>query len=797
IQTGASPSTTGLAGNGIEAIAAGTGTVSVGTAAFPLTGSVTGTQPTIALSANGIFANGQGDVNVNTASTSNVKVVQTSASPATPLLTTSWGINAISNPGGAGAGGKVTVSALGTVSGGGGIRAVANGTDAGDTVSVTTGGAVTGATGNGIKTSSASSGGTSITVNAGSVVKGLGTSATTAVIDVTTASGATTTIVNNGTVQSLSASPAAYGDLALKGTTGNVSLTNNGTLLGRVDTSGLTGANATTISNTGTWHTTGTSTFDAGADSLTNSGLLLTASGGAATTIDFGAGTDKLTNSGKFVVGETAQAASTVNLTNLETFANSGTIIFGGNATNTGSDNFINDRLITGAAFAGSGSSLLQMDANLWSDTQTDCTSLTAADCLQVGSTSGFTQIQINDTNAHALGAFNPTGIAIVKGSSAAANFELSSASEWFNAGGTNQFGGATNVLDKPGLFFYDLAFDAATNRELLIGVPKAAAFEFAALGGAASDIWYTTTQSWFDRQADLRDTVSGRPTGGAPGVWLKVVGDWTRRSSTDTFTLFNNTYTFNTGYNKDTAALIGGIDFLNVTAADHAWVLGLEGGYVDANVRFKASPDRANLTGSTLGVYGTYMAGGLFIDAIVNANFLNLDVSLPGLQTSPNPWTASGDVRNWGGQVEGGYAMPIGATAFWEPIVSLAYARSDFDDLNIPGGTQQFGNVDSFRGSIGARIGTTASYQYYKIKLALEGRVWDEFDGKTDTLLIVPGGPNFLNNDDLDGVFGEIKGEANIFAVGNNFSAFLNGGVKWKSHYQATTVTLGMRYSW
>ena len=184
------------------------------------------------------------------------------------------------------------------------------------------------------------------------------------------------------------------------------------------------------------------------------------------------------------------------------------------------------------AAFAGSGSSLLRMDANLWSDTQTDCSSLTAADCLQVGSTSGFTSILINDTNAHALGAFNPLGIAIVKGSSAAANFELNSGSEWFNAGGTNQFGGATNVLDKPGLFFYDLVFDGATNRELLVGVPKAAAFEFAALGGAASDIWYTTTQSWFDRQADLRDTVSGRPTGGAPGVWLKVVGDWTRRSS-------------------------------------------------------------------------------------------------------------------------------------------------------------------------------------------------------------------------------------------------------------------------
>jgi hypothetical protein len=688
------------------------------------------------------------------------------------------------------------------------------------TITVNANANVTGVAGRGIVTNSGNATATAGAINiaAGTTVTGLGdatvalggttVASTHAVIDVTTASGGTTTITNNGIVTSETAGAAAYADLAVLGTGGNVVLNNKagGLLRGRVNTSGVTAANATTITNAGTWHTTGTSTLGGGADTLTNSGLLLTAAGGAATTIDFGAGGDKLTNSGTFVVGEAPAAASTVTLANLETFNNSGTIIFGSAATvndtngtlsTSVSDNQINDRLITGAAFAGSGASLLRMDANLWSDTQTDCTSLTAADCLQIGSSSGSTSILINDTNAHALGAFNPTGIAIVKGSSAASTFSLNSGSEWFNAGGTAQFGGATNVLDKPGLFFYSLAFDSATNRELLIGVPKAAAFELAALGGASSDVWYTTTQSWFDRQADLRDTVSGRATGGAPGVWLKVVGDWTRRKGTDNFTLFNQTFSFNTGYNRDTAAIIGGIDFLNVTNKDQAWVLGVQGGYVDSNVRFRATPDRANLTGTVLGVYGTYLNGGLFVDGIVNANFLSLDISLPGLQTTPSPWTATGDVRNWGGQLEAGYSMPIGSTAFWEPVGSIAYGRTSTDDLSIPGGTQTFGDTDSWRGSLGARIGTTAAYQYYRIKLALEGRVWDEWDGKTNTALIVPGGPNFNNLDKIEGVFGELKGEANLFSVGNNLSAFLNGGIKWKSRYQSTTLTLGVRYQW
>ena len=60
-------------------------------------------------------------------------------------------------------------------------------------------------------------------------------------------------------------------------------------------------------------------------------------------------------------------------------------------------------------------------------------------------------------------------------GSSAAATFNLSPGSTWFNPGGTNQFGGATNVLAKPGLFFYDLDYFAADKTERLIGVPEAA----------------------------------------------------------------------------------------------------------------------------------------------------------------------------------------------------------------------------------------------------------------------------------------------------------------------------------
>ena len=75
--------------------------------------------------------------------------------------------------------------------------------------------------------------------------------------------------------------------------------------------------------------------------------------------------------------------------------------------------------------------------------------------------------------------------------------------------------------------------------------------------------MWYASTQTWFDRQADLRTTLQGRADGWAPAVWLKVVGQWTDRDNTATFSLFNKSYSFDVGYRQDTAGLIGGVDFL------------------------------------------------------------------------------------------------------------------------------------------------------------------------------------------------------------------------------------------
>ena len=160
-------------------------------------------------------------------------------------------------------------------------------------------------------------------------------------------------------------------------------------------------------------------------------------------------------------------------------------------------------------------------------------------------------------------------------------------------------------------------------------------------------------------------------------------------------------------------------------------------------------------------------------------------------------PFDTTGRVNTLGGQLEDGYAIPMGASAFVEPLGLLAYEQTHFDNLNVPGGFEHLNDVSSFRGALGGRVGINLPYQYYKVKLAVVGRVWDEFDGTTNTFLTSPGAPVFAFGDNIKGVFGEVQAEANVFEVGNGLSAFLNGGVKFKTRYQEETATLGVRYQW
>ena len=628
-----------------------------------------------------------------------------------------------------------------------------------------------------------------VTIGATGSLRGKGDTADDAVLTVITGTGTAslTTVSNKGLIASNSATTLLQAsDYAIQGIGGSLVVANNagGTIRGKIDVSQLTsvgtGTAFVTVNNAGTWNVAGAETLTAGNDTINNSGTINTA---GATTFDLGAGTNTFTNSGAIVVGGAgaAQAAASLTIANVPVINNSGVIDVHDGAGNRS--------FTTAAKLNGTGAATLYDDAFLGAPGS-------PASAVTIGGSSGLTSIRVNNTNLGGVGSYIPdpaNGIVLVTGATALNNFQLSPLSTGANGPGLPS--GATNAISAPGMFFYDLA--ANGNKIVLISAPKVAAFQFAQVGAIAGDTWYTTTQSWFERQADLRDTLDGRAEGSSPAVWMKIVGDWSRRDSSESLVIAGKTYGYDTSYRGDTTAVIAGVDLLHGAGKDTAWVVGVQGGYVDANERFRNSSTRLNLTGGVVGVYASYLKGGLFVDGIVNGDILTGDWNLPSLGVGPAPWTASSHVNTWGGQLESGYAFPIGASSSVEPLGSIAYGRTSTGHLGLAlGDSQAFGNSDTLRGSLGGRVATTAAFQYYKVKLALEARVWDEFDGKTTTALTGGGAP-FLNANDISGVYGEVKGEANLFAVGNKLSAFVDTGIKWKTRYQDTSVSLGVRYQW
>jgi outer membrane autotransporter protein len=225
------------------------------------------------------------------------------------------------------------------------------------------------------------------------------------------------------------------------------------------------------------------------------------------------------------------------------------------------------------------------------------------------------------------------------------------------------------------------------------------------------------------------------------------------------------------------------------------AWVVGGQIGYVDSDVNFDASSTLTSFEGMTLGVYGSYVAGPLFVDAIVNANMLDYDLQVATLAPAgSNIFT--GSVDSLGVQVEGGWTIPLGANGFFEPIGSLSYLSTSIDAVDVPGATIDWDDQTSLRLSLGGRIGLTADHGTFSSKWALVARYWNEFEGENDVTLNSAGPPLTLG-DDFSGSFGEIGGTVNVFGADDRFSAFLNLGVKFKDDYQATDASLGLRWRW
>lgn len=563
---------------------------------------------------------------------------------------------------------------------------------------------------------------------------------------------------------------------------GTTTINNDGMLWGPVNFSGATGPvtlNVTSgagVADKG-WRGQGNTSvsFGSGADRVVvgEDGVV---SFSGSTTIAFAGGDDALVNAGHIEVGSLA-------FTGLETFENSGAVMLTGLAGGLNAQ---------GVDFVGSGASSIALRVALNEVTQA-CTGPAVTNCLSFagGSTAGSTLIAVEDLDLYDSPALN-TGITLVAGSSAAGDFSLDPASEHYVSQTS-----AGPVLQK-GLIAYRLVYDDAGDRHMLVGVLADEAVQAATYTAAAQETWRATTGSWLTRQADLRAAPGGLES--SAGLWARGGFSSSERDVAISSTQLGASYDYDAGYKQRVAHLVFGADLVTAAGQDSAFVLGGMIGIARSDVEYEASPTEAVYTGVAAGLYGSYLAGPLFVDAIASGSWmgLNAEVANMGVGEGVN---ITGDAKSLGLQVEAGWRADLGEGLYVEPLVAAAYVKTQFDDLDVPGGSGTIGFEDSSTSSrlgAGLRGGMDTQLMGMAASMSLTGRYWNESGGEgAAAILIANGATTTTVTDDFSGAFSEIAASLQLFSGGGGVSGFASAGGKFADGYQAAEISAGVRMAW
>ena len=482
--------------------------------------------------------------------------------------------------------------------------------------------------------------------------------------------------------------------------------------------------------------------------------------------------------------------------------------------------------------------SLAQPASELWVDTQLGAPGSTSDRLVVAGNVNGLTYVKVNDVDA-GPGAYNPLGITVVKvegtvatGSSSTA-FNVDPASPGF-VGPDQVF--TLGAIQK-GAYIYPLIYNTYNDPTYqFFGLPGPFLAQATVFPTAAQNIFTETASSWYDRQEETRgcmrdgldaDSANANmpaKAGQQPesqchsGVWAKLVGSWSNRNASldlgQLGPLFNG-IRYDTSYRQGTGGVIGGLDFgqSDLTSKYDSLVVTLMGGYLNSIVNFNSAnafattgplaPSNTALTftGGTVGASATYMNRGFFVDALIKADFLNLNVgNMPGSFCSTSqPTLCSQAIHSltWGVIGNLGYRFELGRY-FFEPLGSVEWARNKIGDLNLPTQqtTIQFPNNDQVNAGGGARIGGVILDDRIRyLEASFIGRYWDHVSAN-NAVNYYNLGPTFTLTDTYTRGYGEAGIQLDWLNRFSGWSTYMRADAKFNNQFQTITGNVGLRYA-
>lgn len=461
---------------------------------------------------------------------------------------------------------------------------------------------------------------------------------------------------------------------------------------------------------------------------------------------DFGGDADLFVNTGTLRVQPGAAAAQTIRFMGLERFENRGGLVDLRNGH-------------VGDVFALDGSYVAAAGSRLAVDVSFTGAGTGTADTLSIaGVATGTTAVTVaNVGSGPATLLSTPITLVTVGAGSGSNLFTLDAAS------------GASGFIQ------YSLDYDPATLSYGLTGAAGAPIYRLARANEGAENVWLKSAEAWSGRTAAVRDARWGGAAVGSR-LWGQLAGGVaTREGHTAVAASGAAPVRYDTGYRQDHFGAQLGYDLTGGGAGSGGATIGVTGGYLNSSLR--TSGERLTFDAANVGAYVGLATGKFFVGALGKYDRYWVNAVGRTLGYSDRFHGSS-----YGVQGEAGLRFG-GNTLFAEPIVGLAYVRTDLKDLVALGQIVDFDKAKGLRGSAGARVGGTANVAGARVVYYATGRAIHEFRGQDGVTLRSGGLSQDVRNVRL-GTYGVASLGLNILSAGP-VSGFIEGEGQFGSSYK------------
>jgi len=277
------------------------------------------------------------------------------------------------------------------------------------------------------------------------------------------------------------------------------------------------------------------------------------------------------------------------------------------------------------------------------------------------------------------------------------------------------------------------------------------------------------------------------------PAVFARAYGDFANRFGSGSVNFAGAAFARDFGYNQATGGLIAGSDVVisGLTSADDGLILGGFGGYTVASVDLNRSAGSQFYEGGTVGTYGTYLNGGFFADALFKVDLLGLDIRAPGVRQSTG-------LQNYNVLGNIGYRIPLPNSLYIEPTAGLEYVATNFNsNPALTLNTVPLRDGDTFRGRIGARLGTEFVENNIRVEPSITALVYEVFSQSGTGTPFFGGLATVTGLRDIANTRGEVQASINFFNLATGWSGFLRADYRVGNDFVGAGGRAGIRYQW